>query len=264
MLGLNSGLLGVRRVPTTGSASGIWAPNEQSLAQRAAIWPLTGSDPYFANVELLALFDGADGSTTFTDFSTNAIAPTTAGGPTLTTTYKKFGTASLTNGTGGVVYTNSELNLGAGDFTIEGWVYMTASSIANYGGILSAILDGGNGNAASLAVYNSNIIFRVGNNTPYLDYTAAYTINTWHHAAISRSGGSLRAFLDGVQVGATVTGDTTSLVNGRYACGATHPDNPARLGLYLTDGYIDSVRVTKGVGRYTANFTPPAEAFPTY
>lgn len=42
MLGLNSGLLGVRRVPTTGSASGLWAPNEQSLAKRAQIWPISG------------------------------------------------------------------------------------------------------------------------------------------------------------------------------------------------------------------------------
>lgn len=42
MLGLNSGLLGVRRVPATGSASGLWVPNEQSLAKRAGIWPLVG------------------------------------------------------------------------------------------------------------------------------------------------------------------------------------------------------------------------------
>ena len=222
-----------------------------------------GSDPYFANVELLALFDGADGSTTFTDFSTNAIVPTTAGGPTLTTTYKKFGTASLTNGTGGVVYTNSELNLGAGDFTIEGWVYMTTSPLSNYGGILSAKLDNGNGNAASLHVNGTYIKFAVGNNVPYFERDATYTINTWHHAAISRSGGSLRAFLDGVQVGGTATSDTTSLVNGMYSCGSYFPDNLNRPGFYLTNGYIDSVRVTKGVGRYTANFTPPTEAFPT-
>jgi hypothetical protein len=49
MLGLNSGLLGVRRVPTAGSASGLWTPNEQVLAQRAAIWPSValGTTRYF-------------------------------------------------------------------------------------------------------------------------------------------------------------------------------------------------------------------------
>ena len=39
MLGFNGGLLGVRKVPTTGAASGLWVPNEQSVAQRAGIWP---------------------------------------------------------------------------------------------------------------------------------------------------------------------------------------------------------------------------------
>jgi hypothetical protein len=39
MIGLNGGLMGVRKVPTTGTASGLWVPNEQVLAQRAGIWP---------------------------------------------------------------------------------------------------------------------------------------------------------------------------------------------------------------------------------
>lgn len=41
MIEFNSGLLGVRRVPTTGTASGLWLPNEQVLAKRAGIWPST-------------------------------------------------------------------------------------------------------------------------------------------------------------------------------------------------------------------------------
>jgi hypothetical protein len=39
MLGFNGGLMGVRKVPTTGAAPGMWSPNEQSVAQRAGIWP---------------------------------------------------------------------------------------------------------------------------------------------------------------------------------------------------------------------------------
>jgi hypothetical protein len=41
MLGFNGGLMGVRKVPTTGSASGLWFQNEQSVAKRAGIWPIT-------------------------------------------------------------------------------------------------------------------------------------------------------------------------------------------------------------------------------
>lgn len=40
MLGLNGGLMGVRKVPTVGGASGMWVSNEQSLAKRADIWPI--------------------------------------------------------------------------------------------------------------------------------------------------------------------------------------------------------------------------------
>ena len=42
MLGFNGGLLGVRKVPTQESASGLWALNEQSMAKRAGIWPILG------------------------------------------------------------------------------------------------------------------------------------------------------------------------------------------------------------------------------
>jgi len=42
MLGFNGGLMGVRRTPTTGTASGLWFQNEQSVAQRAGIWPISG------------------------------------------------------------------------------------------------------------------------------------------------------------------------------------------------------------------------------
>lgn len=42
MLGFNGGLLGVRRVSAAGSASGLWMPNEQSVAQRSGIWPASG------------------------------------------------------------------------------------------------------------------------------------------------------------------------------------------------------------------------------
>jgi len=65
MLGLNSGLLGVRRVPTTGSASGLWVPNEQSLAKRAAIWPKVVTDPT-AGLSPVLWYDFSDEATVTT------------------------------------------------------------------------------------------------------------------------------------------------------------------------------------------------------
>lgn len=63
MLGFNGGLMGVRKVPTTGTASGLWFQNEQSVAKRAGIWPAvaTNTARYFrlANFANTALDENA-------------------------------------------------------------------------------------------------------------------------------------------------------------------------------------------------------------
>ena len=84
--------------------------------------------------------------------------------------------------------------------------------------------------------------------------TTTPAINTWHHVAVARSGTSTKLFLNGVQEGATFTGDTNN-----YIVGASRPmigaGGPAG-GLEL-NGWIDELRVSKGIARWTANFTPP-------
>ena len=57
MLGFNGGLMGVRRTPTTGAASGLWFQNEQSVAKRAGTWPRTDAYRYyrFANFAATSL-----------------------------------------------------------------------------------------------------------------------------------------------------------------------------------------------------------------
>jgi len=62
MLGFNGGLLGKRRVPSVGVASGLWFPNEQSVAQRAGIWPEVVTDPT-PGLSPLLWYDFADEST---------------------------------------------------------------------------------------------------------------------------------------------------------------------------------------------------------
>lgn len=60
MLGFNGGLLGVRKVPSGDTASGVWFQNEQSVAKRALIWP--GGGPGGAPLPTL-WYDFADEST---------------------------------------------------------------------------------------------------------------------------------------------------------------------------------------------------------
>ena len=78
MLGLNGGLMGVRKVPTTGTATGVWVSNEQVLAKRAGIWPAgAGGDPT-PSLSPVLWYDFAD-ETTVTTSGTEITAVTSKG-----------------------------------------------------------------------------------------------------------------------------------------------------------------------------------------
>jgi len=89
--------------------------------------PATIGDANFADVSLLLHGDGTSGSTTFTDSSSNAVVVTANGNAQIDTAIKKFGTGSIQfDGTGDYLTTstNSAFGYGAGDFTIEFFLYL--------------------------------------------------------------------------------------------------------------------------------------------
>jgi hypothetical protein len=248
MLGLNSGLLGVRRVPTPDSASGVWVANEQVLAKRERIW--SGSDPYMDNVSLLLQMDGSNGSTTFTDSSSNALSVTGFGDAQISTTQSKFGGSSAyLDGTGDRLTTASSLaplQMGTGDFTVEAFIRPT-SSVSGYRGMIAL----STGDNDTLYIVNGQLVW-------YGTGTVAGTIavDTWYHVAASRQGTNLRVFIDGVLVNTSTNNVNLSL--GRVNIGST-----GGLSYEFFQGWIDELRITKGISRYNATFTPPAAAFPT-
>ena len=91
-------------------------------------------------------------------------------------------------------------------------------------------------------------------NTITIASSAPFTANTWHHWAISWDGTTLRFFLDG-----TLEHSTTSFIPNTMTSTHTElgrmPDNS-----YYSQAHYSDVRITKGLARYTANFTPPAAA----
>lgn len=93
----------------------------------------------------------------------------------------------------------------------------------------------------------------LGINAGFNNNFGAVSANTWAHIAVTRSSGVIRAFVNGVQGYSTT--DTTNYTASYMNVGGYYSTT------YVMLGYIDDLRITKGVARYTSNFQPPQVAF---
>lgn len=200
-------------------------------------------------------FDGSNGSTTLTDSATGASTWTCYSGA-LSTTQKKFGTASYY---GGLIYPNTATNFtfGTGDFSFDFWLYPTAA-IADGSCLYDGRSDGvSNGPYPYLYITSGKMRYYV-NGADRITGSTNLSLNTWQHIAISRVAGVTRLYLNGTQEGSSWTDSTN------YLCVNTRPiifRNAANTsGGYYT-AYLDEFRVVKGEGAYAANFTPPTSAY---
>lgn len=199
----------------------------------------------------------------------------TVGNAQISTSVSKFGGSSMYfDGTGdylvvGNMSTNPNLALGSGDFTIEYWYYpldtnihATLNNLNNSAGNGSLwILMNGTFGGGSKVQFGYDIGAGPAN---ALFGTGTFTTNAWYHVAIARSGSNLRCFINGTQEGSTSTAlGSGSIVsyNRNLVIGSTL--DSGTYSVYNLNGYIDDFRLTKGVARYTANFTAPTAAFPT-
>lgn len=218
------------------------------------------TDPFYANVSLLLHCDGTNGSTSFPDNSPAPKTVTAAGNAQVTTARAKFGNGSAAfDGTGDRldIASSSAFDLNAGPYTIEFFVWFNSraasarmvvleGSAQSYGIILTGT--GGNDLAVNL-FGGANALLATG----------ALTGKTaqWVHIAHTSDGTTRRLFVDGILL-ATGTNRAVPLGNCSIGIGG----NTVRFAQTNLNGNIDELRVTKGVARYTANFTPPTEPFP--
>lgn len=221
-------------------------------------------DPNFGNIELLLHGNGTNGSTTFNDDSKNNFIATRFGNTVISTAQSKFGGASiLFDGNGDYLnyldVTNFDL---PNNFTIEAFVYITAYSAAYLGNYGAAIVcnysaGGTNNQGWQLRINgtsNSYTTINVYTGTTDLNFSAGtIALNTWHHIAVSRSGTSIRAYLNGTQVGSTLTNSDSFTHNKTI-------NRPLFIGglndvtyKFWMNGYIDELRITKGIARYTGS-----------
>lgn len=240
-----------------------YGPAKQFQALTATLPTRDGNDSF---TKVLLHFTGSDGGTVITDSNTGGSAHTwTANGNANTDTAQtKFGSTSLAcDGTGDYVTTpdSTDFTLGSGDWTIDCWF--------NVGGGAGAarVLCGQSDSSATSTTRTAELNLSATNVLTGLAFigaaqtavigTTTITTTGWHHAAFVRTGNVLKLFLDGVQEGGNQAFvGTVNNSSNAYSVG--------RLGEFTTitwNGWIDEFRLSVGVARWTAAFTPPTYAY---
>lgn len=214
------------------------------------------TDPYFSNVSLLLHGDGTNGSTTIVDNSPSPKTVTAFGDAQISTAQSKFGGASVAlDGSGDDLKVSSDaaFGFGAGDFTVEFFLYYTGGNgyVFFFINLVSDIANTYIGYGLNSGSKNPWIWSKAN----VLATSTAVTNDTWQHHAVVRSSGVLTIYLDGLAIGSTTW--TPDIGSQRPFCIGSNSSNAQ-----YTAGYIDEFRVTKGVARYTSNFTPPTAPFP--
>lgn len=219
---------------------------------------MAGIDKY---TKLLLHLDGVDNGTTFTDSSDSnhtIIRNTTV---TKTNTSKFGGSSAYFNGTNSYLNfgASADYSFGSSPFALDFWVYRSRSNTQE------AMLN-------SWADYNATDNWHIyisaanklscfpkgyqGGAGPSLTGATSITQDAWHHIAATFDGTTYRMFLDGTLDSSAV------LIPG------SNSDQPLAIGISSVDfggqpfqGYIDEIRISKGVVRWVTNFTPPISEY---
>lgn len=155
---------------------------------------------------------------------------------------------------------SADFDFGSGDFTIE--FFLRSTSVTPWASYVDKRESGAF--HAPFAIQRDSSANRIRFSSAYMAGSWPVVItathppgHVWTHVVYQRRGGVFQAFLGGVQVGSFDGGGNSLLANNATLnVGATGSNSDGMVG------YIDELRITKGVARYTENFTPPTEPFP--
>jgi len=216
---------------------------------------MSGIDKY---VRTMLHFD-----TDFTDES--SIIWTGVGTPTVSTAQSKFGGKSLLlNGTSQYLATPSftGFDFGTADFTIDWWEYRTDSGT-------KGVFANSSITSAGYPFYvgqsnGSNVIYYLSSNNSSWDIANGVTmgtiiLNAWTHYALVRSGTSIKSYQNGVLKSTTASSSAIASSIGTATLGGLMVSTSSFTQGFA--GYIDEFRISKGVARWAAAFTPPTLAY---
>ena len=218
----------------------------------------TAGDDQFAKVTALFNFDGSDGDTTASglDASNKNLTVSYSSGDQLSNTQTKFGSTSLYVADNVTISSSDGFNMGTGDFTIEAWYYFT--SFSNSFGHYDQ-WNGSSTGSGNVQMWNSTSA--QGKIKWYYDgssnFTSSTTMSTgqWYHVAYVRESGTLKIYFNG-----TVDSNTQSYSGQLGKTGTLYFGDQHAGGGGAPQYYIDDLRITKGLARYTSNFTAPTTA----
>ena len=256
--GVFSGTVTGLELDTTYSFSVVATDTQLQDTARTFSISFVIADEYFKFNTLLLTGNGTDGATnsTFIDSSTNAGTVTRSGTPNQGSfsPYSPMGWSNYFDGTGDwlTIADNANLQMGAGNFTIEGWFYLTVLGTAR--GLVSK---GTATTGLSVSITAANLL-QMSTTTTNQAGTTTLVANSWYHFAMVRSGtatGNIKLYLNGVLQATSATAITTdfSQTNILYI-GADRAAGSPMLG------YISNVRLVKGTAVYTAAFAAPTAA----
>ena len=170
------------------------------------------------------------------------------------TTQTKFNSTSIRfDGTG---YIRMHFGLNArriytADFTLEAWVYRDVQNAAHMI-FASGANPGTNIPGFNFLIDSDNELKFINNSITTSSSGLNFPASTWKHVAVARDYNQVRMFVDGTLVATYVS--NWSMTDGTMRIGTNSGSNSK------FSGYMDDIRITYGLARYTANFTPPTAA----
>ena len=185
----------------------------------------------------------------------------TAGSAQVSTSIVKYGSGSMYfDGTGDyLVFPNSQnFAFGSGDFTVEAWVYLAASKLQP---VMDTRLVNANLTGIALAFDVNNYPYVYVNNAVLFTSSTPVSLSTWTHVAMVRANGIITLYVNGTKPSTGSASNSTNLVDTALTVGSVIDYRDTSSTLHF-NGFMDDLRITKGVARYLANFTPPQQALP--
>lgn len=256
----------IQSTPTVPSSTGVTALAEPGVGTHSSLtlanalvlaMPLSGGSGAGiedeVNTDIRTASSASSGSEK-TPTANGDAAITTIAGMARTSHY--YNGAAYFDGSGDYIsFSNSsDFAMGTGDFTFECWFHQTASTA------YTPLLEIGNHTGAGIIFMSSAPAY--GNKISTYSGTRGSAIadkvinlNQWYHAAFTRKDGTLRIFVDGELYG--VFPDFNDNLTATGTCAIARSPSYG----YAYTGYIQDVRLYKGIAKYAENFAPPDPVF---